>query len=136
MKNKEIPSGYIEELIAHTNPVQSVPPPPIIERKEAETLMSHCLKQFVRERLYGNLINYSRQNNTKHSVGQSSLLPKIKTTKAYNCGSALDIREIIGKQKSTVQRYSSKNRNNQNIKQAQVSRYKRRSISCLDNSIM
>jgi hypothetical protein len=73
--------------------------------------MSHCLKEFIRERLYGNMINYSRQTYTKHELCLSSLLPKIKTTKAYKYDSALNIRELVSKGKSSVERYNSIKKN-------------------------
>lgn len=57
------------------------------------------------------MINYSRQTNAKHEIGLSSLLPKIKITKANNYDSVLDIREIISKRKSTVERYNSIKKN-------------------------
>ena len=48
MKRREIPDGYIANFSSHGEPVQSEPPPPIVEQKEAETLMGHCLKDFIK----------------------------------------------------------------------------------------
>jgi len=45
--------------------VESPPPPKLIEQKEEETLMGGAMKAFVKERLYGNLINYNKLNSNK-----------------------------------------------------------------------
>lgn len=61
----ERPCGYVSAFAAHGDPAYSVPPPSVIQRKEEETLIGHCLKQLIKERMYGNLITYDRKRSAK-----------------------------------------------------------------------
>jgi len=61
----ERPSGYVSAFASHGDPAYSPPPVNIIERKEEETLIGHCLKQLIKEKMYGNVVSYDRKRNSK-----------------------------------------------------------------------
>jgi hypothetical protein len=53
--------GFASAFSSHTDPAYSTPPPKLPPQKEEETLMGHCLKSFIKERLYGNFLNYAKR---------------------------------------------------------------------------
>ena len=61
--------------------------------------MSHCLKEFIRERLYGKLVNYSRHQQQYHNKASidhpRSLLPNIKSAHTSTAPSILLTADVL-----------------------------------------